>query len=135
MLVLDDLSTMIGQDIHSVRIAETIVEMSDASKTWDERIARSLAYEEETEGGRQKPTIDLNTMLLVPPAPLWAPESGWSIIHEDIAKVAKGRFDSGHFADAAEAAFKLINERLKRIVRERLGKEYDGVSLMQKVFS
>jgi uncharacterized protein (TIGR02391 family) len=60
---------------------------------------------------------------------------GWPLIHPAIVKVAKTRFDSQHYADAAEAAFKLTNERMKEIVRNRTGFEYDGVALMQKAFS
>jgi len=119
----------------SVRIAESIVEISDPTKTWDECIARSIAYAEATENGKEEHAMGLGTVAFMPSAMPSVADFGWSIIHDDIAKVAKGRFDSGHFADAAEAAFKLINERLKKIVRERLSKEYDGVSLMQKVFS
>ncbi len=59
----------------------------------------------------------------------------WALIHPEIVKVSKTRFDTQHFADAAEAAFKLINERVKTIVRERTGIECDGASLMQKAFS
>jgi uncharacterized protein (TIGR02391 family) len=66
---------------------------------------------------------------------LQATDLGWPIIHPEIVKVAKSRFDSRHFADAAEAAFKLINERIKEIVRDRTGLEYDGVALMQRAFS
>ena len=59
----------------------------------------------------------------------------WVLIHPEIVGVSKTRFDTQHFADAAEAAFKLINERVKKIVRERTGIECDGAPLMQKAFS
>jgi len=59
----------------------------------------------------------------------------WPLIHPEVVKVSKTRFDAQHFADAAEAAFKLINERVKTIVKERTGTEYDGAPLMQKAFS
>lgn len=59
----------------------------------------------------------------------------WSLIHPDIAVVSKKRFDDGHFADAVEAAFKEINTKVKKIVKQETGKELDGVSLMQHAFS
>jgi uncharacterized protein (TIGR02391 family) len=62
-------------------------------------------------------------------------EGVWALVHPEVVKVAKTRFDTQHFADAAEAAFKLINERVKAIVKERTGSECDGAPLMQKAFS
>lgn len=59
----------------------------------------------------------------------------WSLIHPEIVKASKTRFDTQHFADAAEAAFKLINERVRKIVKERTGAEFDGAALMQRAFS
>ena len=61
--------------------------------------------------------------------------SAWALIHPEIVEISKTRFDARHFADAAEAAFKLINERVKTIVKGRTGIEFDGAPLMQKAFS
>ncbi len=58
----------------------------------------------------------------------------WSIIHNNIASVAKKRFEDGHYADAAESAFKEINKRVKEIVKTKAGEELDGVSLMFRAF-
>ena len=59
----------------------------------------------------------------------------WDNIHPQIISVAKGRFDNEYYADAAEAAFKEINTRVKEIYKKRLGIEKDGAKLMQAAFS
>lgn len=59
----------------------------------------------------------------------------WYGINPVIKDVAKSRFDSGHRADAVEAAFKEINSRIKEFVRQRTGEELDGASLMNHAFS
>jgi uncharacterized protein (TIGR02391 family) len=123
----------------SIQIAESIVEISDPRKTWDETVARSIAYvegsDEEGKEEEQEGSVGFGVGALIPEILLPESDLGWPIIHPEIAKVAESRFVSGHFADAAEAAFKVINERLKLIVMERLDEEYDGVALMQKAFS
>lgn len=64
-----------------------------------------------------------------------SPSDTWSNIHGVIQGVAKSRFDSGHYADAVEAAFKEINSRVKEVVRQRTGDTYDGAALMNYAFS
>ena len=59
----------------------------------------------------------------------------WSRIHYTIAEIAQHRYESGHLADAVEASFKQVNSRVKAIVRQRTGNEYDGADLMRKAFS
>jgi len=59
----------------------------------------------------------------------------WSIIHEDITKVARNRFEDEYYADAVESAFKEINRRVKEIVKDKTGEELDGANLMNKAFS
>jgi len=59
----------------------------------------------------------------------------WSLLHPQIVKIAKPRFQGGHFADAVEAAFKELNSRIKEIVKRKTTQELDGASLMQKAFS
>ena len=63
------------------------------------------------------------------------PSSIWENIHPQIITVAKVRFDSGHYADAVEAAFKEINTRVKKIYKDRTSVEKDGAKLMQAAFS
>jgi uncharacterized protein (TIGR02391 family) len=59
----------------------------------------------------------------------------WRLLHPEIISVAKTRFESGHFADAVEAGFKEVNDRIKKLCKTATGKEYDGADLMWKAFS
>lgn len=59
----------------------------------------------------------------------------WSLLHPRVAQTARPRFESGHFADAVEAAFKEINAIVKDLVRRKTGKELDGSDLMNNAFS
>ena len=59
----------------------------------------------------------------------------WDILHPKIIEVSKSRFESGHYSDAVEAAFKEINSIIKAIVKEKTGHEYDGADLMNRAFS
>jgi len=45
-------------------------------------------------------------------------QSFWSSLHPTIVKKAKGRFESGHFADSVETSFKEINNIAKQIVKK-----------------
>jgi uncharacterized protein (TIGR02391 family) len=62
-------------------------------------------------------------------------ESLWSLMHRKIVSVAHSRFSSGHYADAVEAAFKEINMIIKKVVKEKIGEELDGVPAIEKAFS
>lgn len=59
----------------------------------------------------------------------------WDLIHPEVARVAKGRFISPHYADAVEAAFKEINDLIKKEYQKKGNEELDGVKLMRTVFS
>ena len=59
----------------------------------------------------------------------------WRNIHPYIAYVSKPKFNIGEYADAVESAFKEINVRVKCIVENKRGEEYDGADLMRKCFS
>lgn len=61
--------------------------------------------------------------------------SFWSDIHPKIISIVKSRFESRHYADAVESAFKEINSYVKEIVKRKSGKEMDGASLMKHAFS
>jgi len=63
------------------------------------------------------------------------PPDFWDLIHPSITEVAKSRFDSGHYADCAETAFKHINVIVKEIVKRKTGDEADGAALMKRAFS
>lgn len=58
----------------------------------------------------------------------------WSLIHTDIIRVSKEKFEHGHYADSVESAFKEVNTRIKDFYRNKTGQEFDGVQLMRKVF-
>ncbi len=59
----------------------------------------------------------------------------WALIHPSVTEVAKGRFESRHYADSVEAALKEVNTVVKKIVQKEIGEELDGASLMQKALS
>jgi uncharacterized protein (TIGR02391 family) len=59
----------------------------------------------------------------------------WSLIHTDIIKVSKEKFEHGHYADSVESAFKEVNTKIKDHYKNKTGQELDGVDLMRNVFS
>jgi uncharacterized protein (TIGR02391 family) len=59
----------------------------------------------------------------------------WPILNNRITKIAKSRFETGHYADSVEASFKEINVRVKEIVRKKTNKDLDGPALMKFAFS
>lgn len=59
----------------------------------------------------------------------------WTLMHPSIVQAAKGRVDSGHFADAAEAAMKVLNVRVKQKWIASGKEEKDGKTLMCAAFS
>jgi uncharacterized protein (TIGR02391 family) len=59
----------------------------------------------------------------------------WDLMHPIVIKIARHRFESGHFADSVEAALKEVNDIVRQIVREQTGKEFDGADLMNRAFS
>ena len=52
-------------------------------------------------------------------------------LHPEIARVASGRYQNGHYADAVEAAVKALNA----LVRLRSGLDVDGTTLMERAFN
>ena len=59
----------------------------------------------------------------------------WDLLHPAIVGIARQRFESGHYADAVEAALKHINATVKALVLRLTGKELDGAELMHTAFS
>jgi uncharacterized protein (TIGR02391 family) len=57
------------------------------------------------------------------------------LINDRIKAISKSRFESGHYADSVEAAFKEVNSRVKKTVKDTIGKELDGAALMKTAFS
>lgn len=62
-------------------------------------------------------------------------EPFWKYIHPYIKEVSRVKFDKSEYSDSVEAAFKEINNRLKLIVINKTGNEYDGADLMRRTFS
>lgn len=74
----------------------------------------------------------------IPISLLWSENRArnvWEVLHPGISDVARERFESGHYADAVEAALKEVNQAVKAVVKERTGQEYDGANLMNRAFS
>lgn len=63
------------------------------------------------------------------------PIDKWTKIHPTIARVARSRFETDHYGDAVESAFKELNEIIKKAYFGKKKKEEDGDSLMRKAFS
>lgn len=59
----------------------------------------------------------------------------WEKINSRVKNVAKSRFDTKHYADAVEAAFKEINNIVKQEYSKHMKKEKDGDNLMKEIFS
>lgn len=58
-----------------------------------------------------------------------------ALVHPEIMRVAGSRMESGHYADAVEAALKEVCCAVKSKVEGKLDREYDGANLMNHVFS
>ncbi len=54
--------------------------------------------------------------------------------HEKIREVSSERFNNGQYADAVEAAFKLVIKTVKKYIEEKTGKELDGDAAMNRAF-
>lgn len=61
-------------------------------------------------------------------------EDIWQIMHSEIIRVAKQRFENGFYADAVEAAFKEINLQVKTKCKDQ-HQNKDGKGLMTIAFS
>jgi len=59
----------------------------------------------------------------------------WRWVNPKIIQTSKKRFETGHYADAIEAACKEINSVIQNIYLDKVGKELDGRELMLKAFS
>ena len=60
----------------------------------------------------------------------------WEFVHPRIRTLARPRFEAGFFGDAVEASFKeVVNDAVKRVVRESTSRELDGTGVMTTAFS
>jgi uncharacterized protein (TIGR02391 family) len=124
-----------------VFVDDHIVDIHDPTMWFDNHIHR---YKTHLANDRTIPRCDFPPMDLAhyedsPDLPNALSGSGdrfdWSLLHGDVQKIARSRFDSGHFADAVEASLKAINERLQLVYRAARGEDRDGATLMNEVFS
>ena len=65
-------------------------------------------------------------------------DSFWELINEELTNECKKKFQEGHYADAVETSFKLIEMKVKKLLKDK-GVDtarYDGaVPLMHDAFS
>lgn len=92
------------------------------------------------EGLSQLDTIIQSIDILLPEkedntATVIALDTVWEIMHPAITRVSKQRYDAGLYADAVEAAFKEINNRIKDMYIAKGQSEKDGADLMFSAFS
>lgn len=59
----------------------------------------------------------------------------WYFLHPLVTKLAKGKFENGHLADAVETVFKELNLIVKHHYKAKTGIELDGAPLMNHAFS
>ncbi|MHB8526970.1 MAG: TIGR02391 family protein [Candidatus Acidiferrales bacterium] len=77
----------------------------------------------------------LTLVGIEPAASTSSKPEGWDDLDMRIRKVAETRFDSRNYADAVEAALKEVNHRIKLHVKQAIGRELDGSTLMNAAFS
>ena len=58
----------------------------------------------------------------------------WKDMHPVILKIAKDRYESGHYADSVEYSLKEINNIVKELYKSKTDVELDGVDLMRNAF-
>jgi len=59
----------------------------------------------------------------------------WEILHPQIKILAQGKFNNKYYADSVETCLKELNTIVKKIVKNKSGKELDGANLMSNAFS
>lgn len=64
-----------------------------------------------------------------------ATDDFWDDVHESITNVSQALFDNKHYADSVLAAYRQIEERVKKITKIAIGRELTGKPLMQTTFS
>ena len=62
-------------------------------------------------------------------------DSFWPNIHSEITRVSKKLFNDKYHAESVFSAFKEVNIRIKNIVKNKIGEEFDGKDLMFKAFN
>ena len=57
------------------------------------------------------------------------------LFHQDLIDVSKKLFEDQHYSNAVLEAMKLVNNKVKEIVKQSTWQEFDWASLMDKAFS
>lgn len=106
-------------------------EVGPSARSRNSKIFKKIQILQLRKKGRQMPM----PLPLVPREGASSFSPIWDLLHPAVVKVARARFEGGHYADAAESALKEVNDVVHKIVKERTGKEYDGADLMNRAFS
>jgi len=122
-----------GITITNFRISENIVKIERPENQWDEqskkRDHQTLPYAAPAHHQHQHDVQAQSDIKGI------GAHFDWNLIHPEIVRIAKSRFETNHFADAVEAALKGVNERVRQIFVGARGEERDGASLMNEAFS
>jgi len=118
--------------VEDFSIAELAVKMRDPARGWNERVK---IYREQS----RPLSVPIDQLLAVaqeslgggPTTEDFDGQGFWSLIHPQIEFEARSRFEGSHFADAVEAALKVVAQK----VRDRTGLTTDGADLMHTAFS
>lgn len=120
-------------EVKTFQVAEFAVRMREPAPLWSERVK---AYREPSRGFQ----VPIEVLQNVEYTPIEEPgvqgeafseQTFWSLIHPEIAAEARARFEAAHFADAVEAALKIVAQK----VRDRTGITLDGSELMHTAFT
>lgn len=120
-------------NILKFRINESAIKMRDPAPRWLERVrsAREMS---------PRFGVPIDQLIAVASEPLEAGEAVsepfdeygfWGLIHPAVAAEARPRFEGRQYADAVEAALKIVAQN----VRKRSGLTIDGAALMRQAFS
>src|SRR5207248_7100634 len=126
--------------IQNFHVPEHLALKKDFDAEWDEGIRRLMPTRREP----LPPNSTFPQLRIPPSAVSWVgeedagEESNWldlnaEWIHPQVREIACTR--TQNLADAVEASLKEFSSRVRKIVKEQTGKEYDGADLMQRAFS
>lgn len=59
----------------------------------------------------------------------------WSLIHKDIARIARTKFNFGMYADSVRTSLVEVEDKVRSIVKKKTGRELSGDNLMRVAFS
>src|SRR3569623_466184 len=119
--------------IEMICLQESVISMRDPMPWWVERV-RSSREQANVVGillTGAAPRADAHSEGAGFEGVNFTQDAVWSLLDPAIVEVALSRFIAGHYADAVEAALKV----LCGAIREKTGSTEDGASLMDKAFS